>query len=284
MDVPVQGTGHAELIEDHEGNWWMLFLAFRPVGGGNWHHLGRETFLAPVAWDDDGWPVVNRGEPVGLEMSAPGLPTRWVPAPSVRTSFDSPLGPEWNHLRNPDPSAYSMTERPGGLTLHGKALALDATASPTWVGRRQQHLAARAETRLDFAPGREGDEAGLTVYRNPEHHYEIGVDRHAEQRRVFVRQVVGPSLRPVTASAPAEGTESITLRIEAFPEEYRFSFARAGAPDQWVDLGSAPTRLLSSEVAHGFTGVYFALYATANGSPATTPATFEWFDYEPLGP
>ena len=52
----------------------MLFLAFRPVGGGNWHHLGRETFLAPVTWDGEGWPVVNGGEPVGLEMSAPGLP------------------------------------------------------------------------------------------------------------------------------------------------------------------------------------------------------------------
>ena len=284
MDVPVQGTGHAELVEDHEGSWWMLFLAFRPVGGGYWHHLGRETFLAPVTWDDEGWPMVNGGEPVGLEMSVPGLPAAPVPDLPVRTGFEGPLGPEWNHLRNPDPSVYSTSERPGWLTLRGTVLALDATASPTWVGRRQQHLACRVETRLDFAPGRDGDEAGLTVYRNPEHHYAIGVDRQGGQRRVFVRQVVGPSLRPVTASAPAEGTESISLRIEAVPEEYRFSFALASAPDEWKSLGSAPTRLLSSEVAHGFTGAYFALYATGNGSPAATPATFDWFDYEPLGP
>jgi alpha-N-arabinofuranosidase len=40
-------------------------------------------------------------------------------------------------------------------------------------------------------------------------------------------------------------------------------------------------RYLSSEVAGGFTGVYAGLYATGNGQPASTPAHFDWFDYEP---
>jgi xylan 1,4-beta-xylosidase len=30
----------------------------------------------------------------------------------------------------------------------------------------------------------------------------------------------------------------------------------------------------------GFTGVYFAMYATGNGKKSTTPADFDWFDYE----
>jgi beta-xylosidase len=40
-------------------------------------------------------------------------------------------------------------------------------------------------------------------------------------------------------------------------------------------------RYLSSEVAGGFTGVYVGLYATGNGRPASAPAHFDWFDYEP---
>jgi len=40
-------------------------------------------------------------------------------------------------------------------------------------------------------------------------------------------------------------------------------------------------RYLSSEVAGGFTGVYFGLYATGSGQPASAPAHFDWFDYEP---
>ncbi len=68
-DMPVQGTGHADLVEAPDGSWWMVFLAFRSVSG-YWHHLGRETYLAPVTWDADGWPVVNGGQPVGLEVKA----------------------------------------------------------------------------------------------------------------------------------------------------------------------------------------------------------------------
>jgi hypothetical protein len=34
-------------------------------------HLGRETFLTPVHWDDEGWPVVNGGQYVDTVMSGP---------------------------------------------------------------------------------------------------------------------------------------------------------------------------------------------------------------------
>jgi xylan 1,4-beta-xylosidase len=42
------------------------------------------------------------------------------------------------------------------------------------------------------------------------------------------------------------------------------------------------TRYLSTEVAGGFTGVYFGLYATGNGQPSTTPAYFDYIEYAPL--
>lgn len=65
----IRCTGHADLVEDHLGNWWMVFLAVRPVDAyPPRYHLGRETFLAPVTWDTDGWPLVNGGKPVELLM------------------------------------------------------------------------------------------------------------------------------------------------------------------------------------------------------------------------
>jgi alpha-N-arabinofuranosidase len=44
-------------------------------------------------------------------------------------------------------------------------------------------------------------------------------------------------------------------------------------------LGEGETRYLSTEVAGGFTGVYFAMYATGNGAPCRNAADFDWFDY-----
>lgn len=51
-------TGHGDLVEDQNGNWWMVCLGTRCLHGAYaplmQHHLGRETFLAPVMWDKDG--------------------------------------------------------------------------------------------------------------------------------------------------------------------------------------------------------------------------------------
>jgi alpha-N-arabinofuranosidase len=282
-DVPVQGTGHADLVEAPDGSWWMVFLAFRPVSG-YWHNLGRETFLAPVTWDADGWPVVNGGQAIGLEVKAARLGAHSFPPSPLRTGFDAPLGPEWNYLRHPRREAYALDARPGWLTLRGDGTSLGEAASPTWVGRRQQHLSGRVATLLDFVPGRDGEEAGLSVYMNPDHHYEIGVGQANGRRQVFLRQRIGSYLEAVTASAPLDGVEPVVLQVDSTPEEYAFSFgvAMSGKPQvAGTPLGKAAARYLSSEVAGGFTGVYFALYATGSGRPASAPAHFDWFDVEP---
>jgi alpha-N-arabinofuranosidase len=139
-------------------------------------------------------------------------------------------------------------------------------------------------TLVDFVPGRDGEEAGISVYMSPDHRYEIGVGRAKGRRQVFVRQRIGPYLEAVTASAPLEGAEPVVLQVESTPEEYAFSFGvvMSGRPPvATTPLGKAAVRYLSSEVAGGFTGVYFGLYATGSGQPASAPAHFDWFDDEP---
>jgi alpha-N-arabinofuranosidase len=292
LSQPIQGTGHADLVQDAEGNWWMVFLAFRPQGGSYWQHLGRETFLAPVRWDAQGWPVINDGKLIALDMHAQGLPARAAAAPPVRDDFDGALGPAWNFLRNPVRASASTTERRGWLTLHGTAVSLGEAqgVSPTFVGRRQEHLRARMAARIDFAPSREGEEAGLVLYRTPRHRYELGVRRRGGAREVFVRQTIGAYVSTVTASAPAPGEEPLVLQIDAEATRYTFSWGPStttgGARLQRLD--AAEPRLLATEVTGGFIGTYVGMYALGLGSatsvpaPAPAPAAFDWFDYEPL--
>ena len=47
-------------------------------------------------------------------------------------------------------------------------------------------------------------------------------------------------------------------------------------------LGHAPTAPLSSEAAGGFTGVYFAMFATTIDGIPMPPADFDWFEYAPI--
>ena len=65
--------------------------------------LGRETFLAPVAWNEDGWPVVNGDGTINLDMKD----VKTLPQTTVKNSpdwdFNNPqLGAEWNWIGIPD--------------------------------------------------------------------------------------------------------------------------------------------------------------------------------------
>lgn len=273
----IQATGHAELIQAHDGSWWMVFLGIR-TRGGRFHHLGRETFLAPVAWTDDGWPVVNGDGTVEIEMEAECLPPHPWESEPVRDDFDSPkLRPCWNFLRNPSDGDWSLNERPGWLRLNGSAVTLSDLASPAFLGRRQQHFRCRAACLIEFEPRTGNEEAGLTALANATHHYDIAVTVLDGKRTVIVRRRIG-DLEAVVARAPL-GEGPVTLRIDAADLEYTFSCAESGRSMQRLATGAS--RHLATEVCGGFTGVYLGMYATGAGRPASVPADFDWFDYRP---
>ncbi|HEU4321746.1 MAG TPA: glycoside hydrolase family 43 protein [Roseiflexaceae bacterium] len=271
---PFQGLGHADLVEAHDGSWWAVCLGFRPQGYPPVYHLGRETFLAPVRWDAEGWPQIGEAGRVRVSVESPRLqPSPWQPPPA-RDDFDGPaLGLVWNFLGNPAAESWSLAERPGALRLLGSAARLDDGPPVTFVGRRQQHLACEASALLEFAPAAEGEEAGLTVWMNPRHHYDLFVVGAGASRELCVRQRVG-DLGAVVARRPLPDGP-VVLRIRAEPERYTFGYdTEADGPQT---LAHGQTRYLATEVAGGFTGVYLAMYATGGG----TPAFFEWFDYQP---
>ena len=116
----IQGTGHADFFQAADGSWWTVFLAYRRFGG-DYHHLGRETFLAPVTWSG-GWPVVNDGQPVAEQMTVT-MPAEPAPRASRdrHYTFDGVLGPEWMHIQEPLASNYDFAG--GRLVLKGTGVA-----------------------------------------------------------------------------------------------------------------------------------------------------------------
>ena len=271
---PIQATGHADLVQDHLGGWWLVFLGIRPVG--RCHHLGRETFLAPVRWEN-GWPVVGQNGQTALEVQADTLPLHGRDQEPTRDDFDSStLRLCWNFLRNPHAADWSLTTRPGWLRLAGSAVTLDDADSSAFLGRRQQHFEFQAETLLEFNPA-SNDEAGLAVRMNERHHAEIAVVLAQGKRHVITRvrlgSVVTANLGPAIADGP------VKLLILGDRELYRFAYAIAGSVVQ--EIGQVDCRFFASEVAGGHTGVYLGMYATGRGQLCATPADFAYFDYRP---
>lgn len=51
----LQKCGHADIVETQDGEWYLVHLCSRPVGGQKWCTLGRETAIQKMVWDADGW-------------------------------------------------------------------------------------------------------------------------------------------------------------------------------------------------------------------------------------
>ncbi|MFF4276596.1 glycoside hydrolase family 43 protein [Streptomyces sp. NPDC001536] len=271
--LPIQCTGHADLVEAADGTWWMVLLGTRPRGYfPSFHVLGRETFLAPVEWVD-GWPTAG---PVREQHPAPAA---WHPVelPPARDDFDaSDLAPHWISPRRRPEESWSLEERPGWLTLRATGASLDRPGH-TFVGRRQQHHDCRFAARLDPGAGR----AGLSVRLDEAHHYDIEVAQG--EAAVFAR--IGPVRQCLARRTVEPGPVTLTVEVRTdspvSPTGQEGAGVRAGGPDvvalglDGVRLAELDGRYLSTQVAGGFTGRVIGMYVT-EGS-----AAFDWFEYVP---
>jgi beta-xylosidase len=264
-DKPIQNTGHSDLVQATDGSWWLVLLAVRPKGG-NFHVLGRETFLAPVEWVE-GWPVIGE---LSLDMDR-RPPGRAEPTTlEGRDDFDrATFDPRWMGIRREPAAVASLHARPGWLTLHGTEATL-RDDEPAFVGRRQQHHQCRVRALVD--PGT-SDEAGLAVVIDDVFHYTIGVHGDtvvAQVRLASVELVVGTAPRPagsvvlVVETRPTIlGPDLVALGVEGHGGELRV-------------LAEIDGRYLSTEVAGGFTGRVIGMHAIGGD------AAFDWFEYEEL--
>ena len=268
----VQNTGHGDLIEGPGGKWWMVHLAVRSVG--RYHHLGRETFLAAVDWDEDGWPVVNQNGTSSIHMHP--VP----PAPQITKDLnrnfqfeDTVLPLDFNYIRNPHSYMYSLTSREGYLALSPSQISLDSLGSPTFIGVRQRDFNVEATTRLLFNPD-EGSEAGMVAFMNNEHYYSISLSAENGQYFMMASMKMG-KVKHHSQKVPVSSNE-IWLKISGDKYMYRLYFSQDG--DTWEIVAENSTRYLSSEVAGGFTGTYLGLFAAKVNKSGGAKAYFDYLD------
>jgi len=148
QNIPIQGVGHADIIQAHDGSWWMAFHGYRKTIGYPVHHiLGRETCLAPVTWPKNGWPVVNGNGTATINMTSPTLPLKPFPKKESREEFNSKkLGLEWNFIQPPKKEGMLYDFKDGTLRLKGQPQQIGEKETPAFMGRRLQHLNFEATT------------------------------------------------------------------------------------------------------------------------------------------
>lgn len=243
----LQGAGHGDIIEDYNGNWWFVHLAFRQ--SNMWlpfHHLGREVCIEPLNWQSDGWFTIYNGTST-LQVSLPDNVSFKPQARYYTKTFDTlNWNLDWVYLRNPNRECYVLND--DSLKLIGSKVDLFQVGSPTFIGIRQDEF--KIQLSCDVSPNCQ--EAGVTMYMDERHHYEAFAYSKDGKTTVTLRLTIG-RLSKEERSITVTGD---TVNIKVSADEYTYNF--------YVNdsiLGLADTRYLSTEVATGFTGVIMGLYA-----------------------
>lgn len=254
---PIQTVGHAELLDAPDGSWWALFLGTRHDGFAAHHNLGRETFLAPVVWQD-GWPVIGDGGTTELNVSL----ERPLPAGTGDRRHAAPQtlwSDGWSTLHLPDPmldhEASEYVKLPFGADLTSTGIERPVGAL----------LLPQRDDSQEFSVVLEGVDAGgcagVAVFADSRHFYEATISQGDSDSVVVFHRVIDDLT--TTERVPLKQDGPITLTITATSESYAFSYSVSnGAP---VAIGKGSARLLSAETAEAFVGVRFGLISVHTG-------------------
>ncbi|HEX7692722.1 MAG TPA: glycoside hydrolase family 43 protein [Sediminibacterium sp.] len=281
---PVTSTGHAQFVQGPDGKTYAVFLAVRPYEG-DYYNTGRETFIAPVEWIDE-WPVINPGNKEVLyqypvtykEQKQKGaLPQSGNFAYTLH--FSKTLDPSLLFMRKPDSSAFSLSEKKG-LTLVLKPETIMEYGSPSFIGKRQQHLYSTVETVLTFTPSSANEKAGLTIFQSESHFYFLAksLDQATPVIQLY-KGKPGEKTMELISQEPLPGLqEPLFLKIASEGDTYNFYYSPDGK--QWTLFkGKLDARYLSTKTAGGFVGCIYGMYATASGLPSSNSASFAYLKY-----
>lgn len=295
---PISNIGHGDLVELKDGSWYMVMLGSRPYGGYH-KNMGRETFIAPVIWED-GWPVVSPGSgKIEWTYPAPDLPEMSIKKTPAKDDFDDDqLDMIWNGLGTPDQGLYHLSD--GKLRIRAVEKAIcpeDGTVSPVifhdssisslgFIGRRQQNMSYEVKThmKLHHLSGKES--AGLILLQNGFNSLRVEMIVQAGQRQIRV-------VKGFTQQHSSEweiiyhdqvlgqiewDSDEVILVLKADLQNNSI-YAVNAQGTEFLVAENVNGGFLGFETCGGFIGTYIGMFASGNGSDTGNYAEFDWFEY-----
>lgn len=269
-EFPVEYVGHADMVKTQNDEWWAIFLGVRPYEGGHFN-TGRETFLLPVTWTEDGWPTIldyESEETVPVKLERPDLPLSEDPVPPTNGNFtftddfdDPELADYWTMIRTPQSEWWHILDD-GQLQIESRSETISGTGNPSFIGKRQKNAYATVSTKMTFDPETEGNVAGLVAFQGEHYYYLLGVTVNEEgEKEIYLEKSEGEEKEIIVSEVIEENpANEYYLKIQARGAEYDFLYGFS--KDEWQPLHEgADGTILSTTKAGGFVGTVIGIYA-----------------------
>ena len=166
----VQRAGHGKAVETANGDWYMLYLASRQIEPGL-SVLGRETFLDPISWTKDGWPLVNKRRGPSMLQALPkgggesGYKSEkdlsFEESSVVENFGQEALDPDWYFIRRGGTNFYRINHQI--LSLKGSSYLPNRVEAEPILQHRLKWLKQRTELTALW-PEKDAASVGLLFY------------------------------------------------------------------------------------------------------------------------
>ncbi len=241
--------GHGTLVDDADGNWWMVYHAY----ANGYHTLGRQTLIEPVEWTSDGW---------YRQAKSPRATAPATALPSLSDDFSgSALGWQWSFWK--ENARANAKVGNGQLVVQGKGTSpADGRLLLATAQHKNYEVTARVQVKGKAT-------AGLLLYYN-----EKGYAGVATDGRQFYIYEDGRLARTVRSAMG----RSVSFRVHN--RANRASVAASADGKTWTVLADdIDVSQLHHNNLRGFFALRPALYAGGNGN-----AVFQQFTYRDAVP
>lgn len=291
----IQKCGHGDIVETQDGEWYMVHLCSRPVGGQKWCTLGRETGIQRMVWDEEGWLRLKAGgnfaqneteEPSFLEAQASGnlgendcndplsmagtetggnLQGQLCVAENeegFRDEFlQKTLSVRYSSPRCSYEAFADLKARDGFLRIRGQEY-MNSNHHVSLVAVRQQFACCTAETYVEFAPESFQQMAGISYMYDSLNFFLLGktVTDEGQSVLTLIKCDRGEETDETEPIAIPEG-QGIFLRVQVGENGTAAKFFYSLSGDEWTQVGGTySTETLTDEYCRGFTGAHFGMY------------------------
>ena len=291
-DILLQKSGHCDLVETPDGEWYAVHLCSRASEGRNpedtrrfpgerRYMLGRETAIQKMKWTEDGWLMPESGTPVPqILVDVPNLPEVCFPGIPDRDDFeDNCLGKDYQSLRIPmDSNFISLTERPGYLRMYGRS-GLASRFKQTLIARRMTEYTCEAAACLEFEPVVFKQMAGLILMYDTDNYLYLHISHDEDAGKcVTLLKAENRSYCYLTDYIPVKEGKPVTLRFSVKGIRALFFYQEEGEEERCI-ASVGDVSFLSDEACEEgwFTGTMCGICCqdlTGEGRYAD----FDWFE------
>lgn len=281
---PIQRAGHASLVETQNGMFYIAYLGSRPVMPKRKSILGRETFIQPVRWTEDGWlRLSNGGNKPDMLVPSAGLKTMvFSPEKKCDDFNESTLSLKYQSLRQGFSADWiNLQEKPGFLAIRGRK-PFNNLDDQSMLMQRITSLSGFAETSVIYEPENYRQMAGLMCFYDTRDFIFLKVSRDEKLVKyigISHQQGADKNSELSDKISIPEG-KAVYLKVNFNYDSLYFSYALE--KDIWNRIGPVFdfSQLSDENNKYGFTGAMMGL-AVYDLMYENSWAYFDYLTYDP---